>query len=295
MMLLWPLLTFSQKAGAEGASGTMATARFEVSSIFLSWFLLVVLGVRSGAGERCAAVESVGHEVHVGEKTTLLLLDAREGDSGLEGCDGLGPDAIGAAHPTDAFGGDAQGGLTGVGAGHRREGRRGEAGVGLGVELAGGGTLGAAAQGPGALDEGDELAQTEEDVLVAGQARGPAALEHLGESVEGQGGDTRAHVALARMERLELAAEVVVVLAPGLEVHLPAVAADGHLHDLRGPLVDARDAHVTLDLLDHVLAGVAVTAQGLDGGLGGRVARLGGEELGDGSLGLEMLVALVEL
>ena len=46
----------------------------------------------------------------------------------------------------------------------------------------------------------------------------------------------------------------------GLQVGLPAVAGDRHLHDLGGALVDRGDADVALDLLDHVLVGVAVAA-----------------------------------
>ena len=79
--------------------------------------------------------------------------------------------------------------------------------------------------------------------------------------------------------------------APGLQVLLPAVARDRHLHDLRGALVDRGDAHVALDLLDHVLAGVAVAAERLDAGVGGGVARLGGEVLGDRALGVEAALA----
>lgn len=86
-----------------------------------------------------------------------------------------------------------------------------------------------------------------------------------------------------------------VVLPAGLEVVLPAVAGDGHLHDLGGALVDRGDPDVPPDLLDHVLAGVAVTAEGLDGRIGRRVAGLGGEVLGDGPLGVERaLGALVD-
>ena len=75
---------------------------------------------------------------------------------------------------------------------------------------------------------------------------------------------------------------------------LPAVAAHRHLHDLRRPLVDRGDAHVPLDLLDHVLARVAVAAEGLDRGLGGAVAGLAGEVLRDGALGDEGALRLLE-
>ena len=69
---------------------------------------------------------------------------------------------------------------------------------------------------------------------------------------------------------------------------------DDALLDLAGALVDGGDAHVAAHLLHHVLAGVAVAAQGLDGGVGGPVARLGAPVLGDGALGAHVLVALVD-
>ena len=50
----------------------------------------------------------------------------------------------------------------------------------------------------------------------------------------------------ARVQRFELARLVVIVLAAGLQVKLPAVAADGHLHDLGGAFVDRGDANVAL-------------------------------------------------
>jgi hypothetical protein len=49
-----------------------------------------------------------------------------------------------------------------------------------------------------------------------------------------------------------LASPCRVVAPPGLEVLLPAVPGDGHLHDLGGALVDRRDPHVALDLLHDV-------------------------------------------
>jgi hypothetical protein len=73
-------------------------------------------------------------------------------------------------------------------------------------------------------------------------------------------------------------------------VLLPAVAGDGHLHDLGGALVDRRDPDVALDLLDDIRPGVAVAAVSLDGRVGGRVAGLGGEVLGDRAFGVHRAV-----
>ena len=57
---------------------------------------------------------------------------------------------------------------------------------------------------------------------------------------------------------------IVVEAASRLEVVLPAITADGHLHDLGRAFVDRGDADIALDLLNHVFACVAVTAVGLD-------------------------------
>ena len=77
-------------------------------------------------------------------------------------------------------------------------------------------------------------------------------------------------------------------------MQLPAVAADRHLQDLRGPLVDRGDAHVALDLLDHIFAGVAVAPQGLDRGVGREVAEFARQIFGDRPLGVEVALARVD-
>src|SRR5271166_962640 len=84
------------------------------------------------------------------------------------------------------------------------------------------------------------------------------------------------------------------MLSASLQVELPAIAADGHLHDLRGTLVDRGDADVALDLLHHVLVRVAVSAQRLDAGFGGGIPRLGGQVLGDRTLGVQASFARVD-
>src|SRR5258708_30371904 len=79
---------------------------------------------------------------------------------------------------------------------------------------------------------------------------------------------------------------LMVVLAARLQVQLPAVAADGHLHDLGGALVDGGDAHVPADFLPHAFVGAAVAPQPLDASVGSRVARLGGPVPGAFALGI---------
>ena len=51
---------------------------------------------------------------------------------------------------------------------------------------------------------------------------------------------------MTRMQGLDSLRPIVVVLAAGLQVELPTVAADRHLHDLGGALVDRGDADVAL-------------------------------------------------
>ena len=87
---------------------------------------------------------------------------------------------------------------------------------------------------------------------------------------------------------------LVIVLAARLQVKLPAVAADGHLHDLGGAFVDRGDAHVAADLLHHVFVGVAVAAQRLDTGVGRGVAGFGGHVLGDCAFGVQAAFAGVD-
>ena len=65
------------------------------------------------------------------------------------------------------------------------------------------------------------------------------------------------------------------------------MGADNVLEDLRGSLVDRRDPHIAADLLDLILVGVALAAVGLNGGVSGGVARLGGEILRHRALDLE--------
>ena len=74
------------------------------------------------------------------------------------------------------------------------------------------------------------------------------------------------------MQRLNLLGALVIMLSARLQVQLPAIAADGHLHDLGGAFIDPGDANVAADLLHHVLVGVAVAAQRLNAGVGSGIA-----------------------
>jgi hypothetical protein len=116
------------------------------------------------------------------------------------------------------------------------------------------------------------------------------ASRTIARASQARSGDVGADRGCWACSRAQLRSLVAVVAALGLEVLLPAVAGDGHLHDLGGALVDRRDPHVALDLLDDIRPGVAVAAVGLDGVVGRRVARLGGEVLGDRAFGVHRAV-----
>ena len=87
--------------------------------------------------------------------------------------------------------------------------------------------------------------------------------------------------------RFEFARSLVIVLPARFEVRLPAVAADGHLHDLGRAFVNRGDANVAADFLHHVFVRVTVATQRLDAGLGGRIAGFGRHVLGDRALGVQ--------
>ena len=87
---------------------------------------------------------------------------------------------------------------------------------------------------------------------------------------------------------------IVIVLAARFQMKLPAVAADGHLHDLGGAFVNRGDANVALDLLHHVFVRVAVAASAWMAGVGRQVAGLGRHVLGDGAFGVQAAFAGVD-
>ena len=126
------------------------------------------------------------------------------------------------------------------------------------------------------------------------QSRHPAPLHDLGKRVEPEGGDIGADLGVVRVQLLHLLGGVVIVLPARLQVELPAVTRDGHLHDLRGAFVDRRDPRVPADLLDHVLARVAVASERLDRGVTGRDARLGRQIFRDRALRVEAAFAGVD-
>ena len=96
------------------------------------------------------------------------------------------------------------------------------------------------------------------------------------------------------MQRFQFARFLVIVLAARLQVELPAVAADGHLHDLGGAFVNRGDANVAADLFHQVFVGVAVAAEGLDAGIGRLISGLGGHVLRDRAFGVQGAFAGVD-
>ena len=56
------------------------------------------------------------------------------------------------------------------------------------------------------------------------------------------------------------------MLATGFKVVLPAITADGHLHNFGGAFINGGDGYIAADLLHDVFVGVAVAAQGLNAG-----------------------------
>src|ERR1019366_9150226 len=102
-----------------------------------------------------------------------------------------------------------------------------------------------------------------------------------------QRGDICPHIPTTSMKRFQFARFVVIGLAPCFQVQLPAVAAYRHLHDLGSAFVDRGDAHVAADLFDQIFVGVAVTAEGLNAGVGSLVPCFGGHVLCDRAFGVE--------
>ena len=145
-----------------------------------------------------------------------------------------------------------------------------------------------------ALGEGDPFAQPEQDVLVAGEAAHAGDLEQDVQSTESQGGQVRADIWRARLEGIDGGRHLGIVLASRLQVIAPPVTGDGPLHDLGCSLIDGGDAQVAADALDGVFSGVSIAAQGLNGRVGGGIARLSGDQLGDRTLGAQVAFSGVD-
>src|SRR5579864_377999 len=92
---------------------------------------------------------------------------------------------------------------------------------------------------------------------------------------------------MLRMKRFQLAGPLVIVLAARLQVKLPSVAADGHLHDFGGALVNCGNANVTADFLYQVFVRVAVASESLNAGVGSLVSSFGRHVLRDGAFGIQ--------
>ena len=145
----------------------------------------------------------------------------------------------------------------------------------------------------GGLGPGDDLAQTEEHMLIAGQAVEARTFEDKCQSAHRQGSGSRASIGRRAGQLFELDRPIIVERALGLQVQLPTVAGNRPLHNLRGTLVDTGNADIALDLLDHILLGVAITTVGLDRVLGGLIATLGGKILHHGPFRLLVGVAAI--
>jgi hypothetical protein len=124
--------------------------------------------VRVSVSVRAAAVQRVCDVVHVGDEASLGRLDRRSRDA-VDSRHRGGARVGRASDPARAVEGDASSGLTGVNPRHRREGVGVEAVQALLVRAVRGGSSCPLGEDLGTLTEGDELAEAEEDVLVAGE------------------------------------------------------------------------------------------------------------------------------
>ena len=129
---------------------------------------------------------------------------------------------------------------------------------------------------------------------MAGESRHTGVLHRLGQGMESKCRDISAHIRLAKMQILQHVRLLVVVLTACLQVKLPAITADGHLHDLGGALIDDRDTHVTLDLLHHVLVRITVAAECLDAGFCCEISGFGCHVFGDRTFGVQTSFTVVD-
>src|SRR5512140_3529681 len=293
-----PARTFCQNSGAEGASGrtaptpTTATARLTGSRVmsFPSSFVRPRSGRRALRLLRVLLVDGPSYHVHVGKHPRGRALDGGDAERRLEVRLPRRALGLAAADPLDGLRRDFHRRLARADPRHRLDGGGGEAGLVAGVAPAGS----EAAEVRRDLRARHHLAQAEQDVLVAGEPADARPLDGLVQRADPQRRNVRAHLRVLPVERLERRRHLLVELAAALQVRPPAVPRDGPLHDLAGALVDGRDADVAADLLDVVLLGVAVAAVRAHRRVRREVAGLGGEELRDGALGLQLGLAVVE-
>lgn len=92
------------------------------------------------------------------------------------------------------------------------------------------------------------------------------------------------------MQGFHLLRLIMIVLAASFQVHLPTVASNGHLHNLRRPFVNRGDANVALDFFNHVLFCVAVAAKGLNTGIRRQIACFSSEIFGNRTFGIEIAI-----
>ena len=103
--------------------------------------------------------------------------------------------------------------------------------------------------------------------MIAGEAPETRLFHHFGQGVQGERRHLSADAGMAGVHCFELARLLVVVLAARLQMKLPAVAADSHLHDFGSAFVDRGDANVALYFFHHVLVRITIASQRLDAGI----------------------------
>ena len=115
-------------------------------------------------------------------------------------------DAPGSDDPAQAFLAHFERGIAGKHSADRRQCGRVEAPVRFFVELAVSQKRGAARQTSRALGISNQLAQPQQNVLIAGQARHARFFHDLGQGVQSQRRDISAHVRVAGMQCFEFLA-----------------------------------------------------------------------------------------
>jgi hypothetical protein len=72
---------------------------------------------------------------------------------------------------------------------------------------------------------------------VTRQPRRPGLLHHFSQGMQSEGDDVGAHIGMSDVQLLKLLRLIVIVPPSGLQMKLPAITRNGHLHDLGGAFV----------------------------------------------------------
>ena len=131
-------------------------------------------------------------------------------------------------------------------------------------------------------------------MLVAGEAVQAAALKNNCQSAQGQGRKSAAVVRLFLVGILQASRPRIVEISPRHQMGTPAVAGDGHFHDLRRAFINGSNTHVALDFLHHIFPGIAIAAQGLDGIFSRFIPRFRAQEFGHGPFRLQSFLSTVQ-